>query len=295
MKQRKPTISAVVIARNEEAYLPGCLETLRWCDEIVLVDMESEDRTVEVARKFTDCIFTHPKVPAFDIAKKFAVEKATGDWILLIDADEMVSPPLAQTLRSRSLETEADVIEIPFRHYILGACAEFTGWGYTPLPRFFKKECIVVTGKVHDYMHLVDGARVIRLASRKENCIEHFNYRDASQFVEKLNRYTSIEAMHLYDGKARFSVFRLLLAALREFVRRYFFGKGYKEGVRGFALSLIMAFYRALTYIKLWENYHYRNETQADIYKKMRKDIIESWSSRETVAERTSSGSSVNK
>jgi glycosyltransferase involved in cell wall biosynthesis len=283
MNQQNPTISAVIVARNEEANLAGCLETLLWCDEIILVDMESEDRTVEVARKFTDRIHSHQRVPAFDIAKKYAVEQATCDWILLIDADEMVSPQLAQTLRSRSLETDVDVVEIPFRHYIMGACAEYTGWGFTPLPRFFRKEFILFTGIVHDYMHLVEGARVTRLADSKENCIEHFAYRDSSHFVEKLNRYTTIEAMHLYDGKLPFSIPRLLLAAFREFVRRYFFGKGYREGMRGFSLSLMMAFYRALTFIKLWENYRYENETQDQIYKKMRKDIIDSWCSRNSL------------
>ena len=201
MKDMKPTISAVVIARNEQDNISGCLETLLWCDEIVLVDMESEDSTVEIARKFTDRIYSHPRVPAFDIAKKYAVEQATSDWILLLDADEMISPILAETLRNRSLEVSADVVEIPFRHYIMGACAEFTGWGFTPLPRFFRKEFVLFSGVVHDYMHLVDGARVIRLDSRQENYIEHFAYRDSSHFVEKLNRYTAIEAMHLYDKK----------------------------------------------------------------------------------------------
>ena len=128
-------------------------------------------------------------------------------------------------------------------------------------------------------MHLADGAKVIRLDSRQENCIEHFAYRDSSHFVEKLNRYTTIEAMHLYDGRIPFSSSRLLASAFREFVRRYFLGKGYKEGVRGFSLSLLMAFYRALTFIKLWEKCKFEKESQVDIYIKMRQDIRDSWTS----------------
>lgn len=290
MKEQTPKISAVIIARNEEGNIAGCLETLLWCEEIVLVDMESEDRTVEIARRFTDRIFSHPRVPAFDIAKKYAVEQATGDWILLIDADEMVTPALAETLRSWSREKRVDVLEIPFRHYIMGACVEYTGWGFTPLPRFFRKGAIVFSGVIHDYMHLADGAQVIRLDSIQENCIEHFAYRDSSHFVEKLNRYTTIEAMHLYDGRVRYSLFRLLASACREFVRRYFLGKGYKEGVRGFSLSVMMAFYRALTFIKLWEKYEFEYTSQVDIYAKMRLDIRDSWTSRSRQADNSETG-----
>lgn len=274
---QKPSISAVVVARNEENNIAGCLETLLWCDEIVFVDMESEDRTVEIARKFTNRIYSHPIVPAFDIAKKYAVEQAAGDWILLIDADEMVTPSLAEALRFRSLDEGVDIVKIPFRHYIMGSCAEFTGWGFTPLPRLFRRDSVAFTGVVHDYMYIVESARVVHLDCRQENCIEHFAYRDSSHFVEKLNRYTTIEAKHLYDGKSPFSSSKMLVAMLREFVRRFFLGKGYKEGERGLALSIMMAFYRALTFIKLWENYEYANVAQGKIYEAMRKDILNSW------------------
>lgn len=290
MNEHGPRISAVVISRNEEDNIAGCLETLLWCDEIILVDMESEDRTVEIARKFTDHIFPHPKVPAFDIAKQYAVEQATGEWILLIDADEMVPISLAEELRCKSLDEHTCIVKIPFRHYILGSCAEYTGWGYTPLPRFFRKDSVYFTGILHDYMHRMDGARAIKLDSKRENCIEHFAYRDSSHFAEKLNRYTTIEAMHLYDGRVPYSSFRLLASASREFVRRYFLGKGYKEGVRGFSLSLMMAFYRALTFIKLWEKYEFEKKSQVDIYAKMRQDIRDSWTSRRCQADDSETG-----
>lgn len=273
----KSSISAVVVVRNEEGNIAECLECLLWCDEIILVDMESEDSTVEIAGRFTNRIFSHPKVPAFDIAKQYAVEQAAGDWILLVDADEMVSVSLAEELRRRSVQQNIDIVEIPFRHYLLGACVEYTGWGYTPLPRFFRKYAIRFTETVHDYMHTIAGSKVLRLESRPEFCIAHFNYRDSSHFVDKLNRYTSIEAQHLLELGHKFSYRHLLVASLREFYRRYLPGLGYREGVRGFALALMMAFYRAVTWIKLWELREFADDPVVKRYRRIRDDIIKGW------------------
>lgn len=272
-----PTISAMILARNEERNLRNCLETVRWCDEIVVVDMDSSDATAKIAREFTDKVFFHEQVPAFDTAKKFGVEKTTGEWILLVDADEMIQRHLAGRLRAESEKNTADIVEIPFKHYILGDWVRHAGWGYTPLPRFFRRGKVRFTGTIHGYMHKTEGARVLRLESREENCVYHFNYVDSAHFVEKLNRYTTVEAEHLHERKARFSYRKLLQAALGEFYGRYVAGRGYKEGVRGFSLSVMMAFYRALTHIKLWEKAEYGNEPVAARYEKIRDGLLSEW------------------
>jgi glycosyltransferase involved in cell wall biosynthesis len=133
------SISAVILARNEERNIRYCLETVRWCDEIVVVDMDSSDKTAEIAREFTDKVFFHELFPAFDIAKKYGVEKASGNWILLIDADEMLQRTVADRLRAIAGEDLVDIVEIPFKHYILGDWVRHTGWGYTHCPVSFEK------------------------------------------------------------------------------------------------------------------------------------------------------------
>jgi len=271
------TISAVILARNEEHNIRYCLETVRWCDEIVVIDMESTDKTAEIAREFTDKVLFHEKIMAFDNAKKFGVEKTTGAWILLIDADEMVQRSLASRLRSIAGENSADIVEIPFKHYIMGDWVRHTGWGYTPLPRFFRKGKIHFTETIHGYMHKVQDAKVVRLELRDEICIYHFNYIDSAHFVEKLNRYTSVEAKRLYEENIPFSYRRLIYAALKEFYGRYFVGKGYKEGARGFSLSVMMAFYRALTHIKLWEIYQFKDDPIPARYEKIRNKLLTDW------------------
>jgi hypothetical protein len=169
----------------------------------------------------------------------------------------MVQSSLAKRLRSIADENSADIVEIPFKHYILGDWVRHTGWGYTPLPRFFRKGKIHFTETIHGYMHKAEDAEVLRLEKQDEFCIYHFAYQDSAHFLEKLNRYTSTEAYHLYQKNESFSYRRLTMSALREFFTRYVTGKGYKEGVRGFALSVMMAFYRVLSYIKLWERYQF--------------------------------------
>jgi len=272
-----PVISAVINTRNEENNIRYCLETLKWCDEIIVVDMESEDRTVEIAREYTDKIYKHKKVLAFDIARKFAVEKATGDWILLVDADEMVPKPLALTLMEIAAKNEVDIVEISYRHYIMGEWVKHSGWGYTPHPRFFKRGKVLFSETVHNYMKKDDNAFVYRLQPSGLNCIIHFNYIDSTHFINKLNKYTSIEAYHLYNQKNTFSYYGLLKSAIREFYSRFVRFKGYKDGVRGFSLCLMMAFYRALTLIKLWELIEFQDEPVTLKYEKRKLELLREW------------------
>lgn len=271
------TISAVILARNEEQNIRNCLETVRWCDEIVVVDMQSTDRTVAIAGEYTDRIFTHEIVSAFDIAKKYAVEQAVGEWILLIDADEMIPVALADKLRALVGDDSCDVVEIPFNHYIMGAWVRHSGWGYTPLPRLFRQGSIRFEKTIHGYMHIEDGARVDRLPPSDEGCIIHFNYTDSRHFMEKLNRYTGVEAEHLYERGQKFSYQGLFTAALREFHGRYVKGKGYRDGVRGFALSAMMTFYRVLTHIKLWELHEFHDDPVESRYGRLRSKVLGEW------------------
>ena len=202
------------------------------------------------------------------------MEKATGDWILLIDADEMVPKSLALILKEIALKNQVDIVEISFRHYIMGEWIRHSGWGYTPLPRFFKRGKIVFCETIHNYMKKTDNAITFRVEPQNENCLFHFNYTDSAHFIEKLNRYTSIEACQFYEQEVRFSYCRLIKAAVLEFYSRFIEMRGYKDGFRGFALSLMMSFYRVLSYIKLWEKYEYKEEPVKEKYDKIKLELL---------------------
>lgn len=269
-----PRISAVINTRNEESNIRYCLETLKWCDEIIVVDMESEDRTVEIAREYTDKVFSHEIVLAFDIARKYAVEKATGEWILMIDADEMVPKALSNLLVEIVATDKTDVVFIPFKTYIMGEWIQHTMWWPEYHPRFFKRGAFTFVETIHDYMQISESARKIYLEVTEKNAIYHFNYRDSCHFVEKLNKYTDIEAKHLIERGEKFKV-RRLTWPLKEFWKRYVKHKGYKDGYRGFFLSIMMAFYRFLTLVKLWEADE-RKKPDFD-YQPQRKMVLDSY------------------
>jgi (heptosyl)LPS beta-1,4-glucosyltransferase len=276
-RDNMPKISAVINTRNEEQNIRFCLESLKWCDEIIVVDMESDDKTVGIAREYTDKIYNHEKVLAFDIARKFAAEQATGEWILLIDADELAPKQLADKLKTIADTNEGDAVFIPFKNYLLGEWNKYTGWWPNRHCRFFKKDMMAFSERIHAYQTLKESAREIYLPAKEEYAIHHFAYKDSAQFLEKLNRYTTIEAAHLYAENSGFSYFKLFKNGLKEFFDRYIRARGYKDGPRGLFVSLMMSMYRVMSYIKLWELYENKQENVSEKYIRLKNEILKEY------------------
>ncbi|WP_223921510.1 glycosyltransferase family 2 protein [Geobacter sp. AOG2] len=266
-------ISAVLLVRNEEPNIRLCLEGLKWCDEIVVVDMESEDDTVAIAREFTDNIYSHERVIAFDIAKNYAVEKASNEWVLLIDADEMVPACLAAELRLIAEKDEVDAVYIAFKNFILGEWNRAKAWWPNYHCRFFKKQSMMISERIHAYMSVSNTARTLYLPPEEKFAIHHFAYRDAEQFISKLNRYTTIEAKHLYDDGKKFTYYLFFKSTIKEFIDRYIRLGGYKDGLRGFFVCIMMVMYRAVACIKLWELHENKDDIKHK-YDKLKNNII---------------------
>lgn len=249
-----PRISVVVNTLNEEANLPFALASVRsWVDEIVVVDMHSDDRTTEIAREFGAEVFLHPRTVAVDAARAFAIARATGDWILLLDADELIPAPLSRRLQEIATTDSADVVWLPRLNFLLGESLGHTGWGpdQDRHPRFFQRGWVDASDTIHDFLHPRAGARALQLDVRPDQAIVHFNYLDVEHFLEKLNRYTTVEALQALERGEPTSPGRALMRGGREFVARYVKNRGYRDGWRGFYLSLFMAFYRVATHAKL--------------------------------------------
>jgi glycosyltransferase involved in cell wall biosynthesis len=252
-------ISAVINTLNESANLPFALRSIQsWVDEIVVVDMYSDDRTVEIARDFGAKVFFHERVGFADPARAFAIEQSLGDWILVLDADEVIPRALAKQLIEITAEDSADVVKIPRLNYLLGAPMMHSLWGPAQDAhlRFFKRNHVRATATVHNYLHVVGGSRLKELAYRPGMAILHFNYLNSEHFIDKLNRYTTIEATQLFDRGEHVGIFMAILRAAWEFWRRYVLGGGWRDGWRGFYLSAFMMFYRIAAAAKckeLWQ------------------------------------------
>jgi glycosyltransferase involved in cell wall biosynthesis len=250
----RPKISAVFNTLNEERRLPFSLASVRpWVDEIVVVDMDSDDRTVEIANESGARVFRHDRLGYADPARAYAIGQAQGDWILILDADELVPARLAKRLIEIAAADRFDVVRIPMVNHLFGAALRGTGWAPhqdTHL-RFFRRGSVRATGEIHNYLHVVDEARVLDLEAADGLCLVHHNYLDVQQFIEKLNRYTDVEAADLVTRGKRFSYFGSMRWSAREFLRRYLRQRGYRDGWRGFYLAWLMAGYRLITAAKV--------------------------------------------
>jgi glycosyltransferase involved in cell wall biosynthesis len=248
----KLPISVMVHTLNEEKNIKNCLESVKWADEVVIVDMYSDDKTVEIALEYTDKVFYHERMGYADPARQFGLEKASNKWILILDADEMVPRKLKEKLENIIEEDLGDIISIPHKNYFFGKLMRFAGWG--PLQdthhRFFKKDYVSISDKIHSTFQERDDARIYEITDEKEGFI-HFNYVDVEHFLEKLNRYTTIEARALHEADEDIKFRTVVNQIFSEFRKRYFKLQGRKEGFRGFSLSFLMATYRLVTYAKL--------------------------------------------
>jgi glycosyltransferase involved in cell wall biosynthesis len=247
-------ISAVVNTLNDETRIEACLRSLAWADEIVVVDMESGDRTVEIARRFTDRVFSHERRPYVEAARNFGISRATHDWVFILDPDERCTNTLAATVR-RIVRDEGDRIAgiaYPSMTIMFGRWMRHGGWWPAHQVRVFRKDKARYSGEIHAFP-AIDGP-MRRLPPLPENSIVHISYQSIADFVERMNRYTDVEAEQRRARGRRFGLVRLLGAPVWVFFRRYVRQQGFRDGTRGLLLSLLMAVYYFLVYAKLWDS-----------------------------------------
>lgn len=250
-----PQLSVVVAAKNEENNIRACLESVKWADEIVVVDDCSTDRTVEICREYTGNIMINDSGGSFHENKNMGLEKASGEWILSLDADETVSAELKEEiiLRLSSDPGAIDGFYIPRNNYFLGKHIKGCGWSPDYIIRLFRKGAAKWPLNIHDVPRIEDESRAARL----ENPLNHQSYRSLSQYFEKFNRYTTRLAGEEREKGVRVSAKNFLILFFVKPVfwslRKYLFQKGFSDGFRGFFISFSSGFVIFVTYAKLWE------------------------------------------
>lgn len=245
-------ISVVLNVYNEEKNIERVLNSIRWADEIIVVDDGSTDRTLEIAKKFTEKIYKHKSAGYVEPARNFALSKASGDWILLLDADEEIPKDLAEKLQGITNKMEAiDYVEIPRKNVIFGKWMKASMWWPDFHPRFFKKGKVVWKNEIHSKPQLIGNG--IRLSEEEKLAITHYHYDNISQFIERMNRYTTIQSAELIKSGYEFSWRDLMLKPLGEFLGRYFSNRGFEDGLHGLTLSLLQAFSFLVVYLKVWQ------------------------------------------
>jgi glycosyltransferase involved in cell wall biosynthesis len=248
-------ISAVIITLNEEANIANAVLSVKsWTNEVIVVDMCSDDRTQEIARSLGAVVIEYPRVAAFDGARVLGVEKATYDWILLLDADELYSHKLSLQLLELKNQGNYDAIAIPRLNYFNGAPMLHSGFGPAgeTYVRLYRIGSVHLNATLHAHMEHAPGIRIKYLDFDPEATFVHFNYKSSSQFVAKLNKYTSLTASQRKDSK-EFVDQSIVIVPVVEFLKRYLKKGGYKDGWRGFYYSFMMAAYRMTQNVKIKE------------------------------------------
>jgi len=241
-------LSVVVVTRNEEERLRACLEAVVWADEIVVVDAESEDKTVAIAQEFTDRVVVRPW-PGYAAQKNAALDLASGDWVLSLDADEVVSPELrAEIARVLASDGPADGYAVPRRNIFCGRWVRHGGLYPDRQLRLFRRGRGRFEARaVHESVR-VDG-RVESVAGH----LEHRSYRDVSDFLLRADRYSTLAAEEAVAQGQRAGVSALVLRPLGRFLAMYVVQGGFLDGWRGFLLATLYAYYVLIRSAKIWE------------------------------------------
>ena len=251
-------ISAVVNTLNEEANIADCLESLNWVDEIVVVDMHSDDKTKEIAFKYTKHVYNHERVGYVEPARNFALSKTTGDWIIIVDADERVPQTLASELIDIAEANEINFVRIPRQNLIFNHWIEHSRWWPDYNIRFFKRGRVEWQNEIHSIP--ITHGEGKTLDPKKELAITHYHYVSIDQYLDRLRRYTDIQSKQLLDDGYTLDWHDLISKPLSEFLSRFFAGAGYKDGLHGLALSGLQAFSEFVVYLKVWQNQGFKPE-----------------------------------
>jgi glycosyltransferase involved in cell wall biosynthesis len=239
-------LTGVVLTNNEEVDLEKCLKSLQFCDSILVIDDNSQDKTPTIAKSLKSKVLIHPLNNDFSSQRNWAIEQATTPWILFIDADEVVSPQL-QTEILNDIKSPSFVgYKIPRKDFLWGQRLDHGDLNNIKLIRLFRRGMGKWVGKVHEVLK-VEG-RVGELT----NPIVHTPHPKIVDFLNHLNYYSSIRAQEFYAQGKKSSLLKIIFAPLVRFIHYYVLKMGFLDKTAGFVHAMLMSFYAFLVAGKLY-------------------------------------------
>lgn len=227
---------AIAALPEEEENLKDCIFSVKnFADEVVVLQIGKDV----------------PNTPYVETIRNEMIKRCKGDWILILDPDERLTNSLASRLKEISEVGESDAVDIPRKNIFFGNWIRHTNWWPDRQIRFFKKGRVSWDARIHSYPK-VEG-NLLNLSAKEEFAIEHYGYHTISEFIERQNRYSGIEAANRLEKGEKFSWFNFFWWPIREFLVRYIKHLGFLDGFYGFALSYLMAIYKITVQIKMWE------------------------------------------
>jgi glycosyltransferase involved in cell wall biosynthesis len=244
------TITAIILTKNEEDTIIDCIEALTFCDEVILIDDFSTDNTVSLARSYKNIpvtVIQRKLNENFSDQRNFGLAQAKSEWVLFVDADEIVSKKLSQEIeKSLSEDTKINGYNIPRKDIVLGKELNFGETGSMRTIRLAKKNAGKWEGVVHEQWNISGTVGSL------ENYLTHQPHKNISEFLTKINVYTTLRANELYVQKKKSNLFQILIYPFAKFIKNYILFKGYKDSTAGFVHAMLMSFHSFLVRGKLY-------------------------------------------
>lgn len=250
----KPTITVSIIGHNEASDLERCFNSVSWADEIIYVDCESLDNSIEIAKKFTKNVFQKKNELNLNINKNFGFSKASSDWILYVDPDEEIPKEMSDWILKEIKNSQAAAYTFKRKNINIGKWLKY-GAQYpdTQLRLFAKEKAIFAEKSVHERLK-VNGKIM-----NTDLYFNHYAYKSFSSYLHKAQFYSDTEANFLFDANIKPGFFPfikyMIYKPLNRFIKRYFFKLGFLDGIRGLGAAFFDALNFPLRYLKLWEKY----------------------------------------
>jgi glycosyltransferase involved in cell wall biosynthesis len=249
LRGKRPTVSAIIIVYNEAENIQRCLEGVAWTDETIVVDAFSEDRTVEISRRFTDKVFLN-RWPGFAAQRNFGLERATGDWVLMVDADERVTPEVRDEILACIERADREVVvayKIPRKNYFFGRWLRWGGAFPDLQWRLFKRGFIRYDETTLDTPIVGGASGIIR------SPIDHFTGMTIHHRLRKLDAETAFKAKETLARRPRVGWNDVTLRPAITFLKLYVLKQGFRDGLHGLAYATLASFHTFVRYVKTWE------------------------------------------
>ena len=267
---KKPTITAIILTKNEADMIGACIQTLQWCNEIIVIDDGSTDETVKIAESKGVQVITF-KHSSFARRREEGLKRAKTDWIVYIDADERVIPTLAKEIVVMAETGVATALTLSRSNIYFGQALTYGGWGNDLVTRAFERTKLKGwRGDIHESAEFEGESQLLKTP------LVHLTHRDTVSGLYKTASWTPMEAVALHEsGIAPVTFWTLMRKGGMEFVRRAIIKQGYKDGMVGLVESTIQAINRILVYIQVWERQ--QKPPIAQKYKKIEQEIQQLW------------------
>lgn len=249
-----PDVTAVIAAHNESANIEACIASVEWAREVIVVENDSSDDTVDRARSAGATVIS-PKFTTIGAARNNAIERSRSPWILVLDADERSTPELAAEIRQLITNAgDRSAFRVPRRNYFLGKEIRHGGWGSDKPVRLFRKELRYNANLVHEHVDVTKGT-----IGEVKGSLLHYTYTSLDQYFEKFNRYSRWWAEQNFAKGRRSSAAAVFFKPPARFAGMYFLKGGFRDGARGLVLACLAAASVMAKYARLWER-SIRNE-----------------------------------